>query len=255
MRLLSNIIKSTQVSVSSTNKFSIEVIPIYNEINFEQVLEQEEDLLDEPVEAITEQEILRLAEVKAEKIIQNANEKANDIITKAVCDAENEAEMIKQEAQKSGYDLGYNGAIEQVASLKKQAQLELENAVKQKEEILLSCEPQMVEMILNLSKTILGKAFDINPQIILLLVKKGLEQSSTNGKLFIHVSKLEYDSVVENLPQLIEFTGNSDLEVVKDLSLNKGDCIIETPFGNVDSSFDLQFEAVKNDLIYILENR
>jgi flagellar assembly protein FliH len=184
MRLLSNIIKSTQVSVSSTNKFNIEVLPIYDETNSEEALEQQDDLLDEPIETITEQEILQLAEKKAEKIILNANEKANDIITKAVCDAENEAEKIREEAQKSGYELGYSCAIEQVDSLKQQAQLELENAIKQKEDILLSSEPQMVEMILNLSKTILGKAFDINPQIILLLVKKGLEQASTNGNLY-----------------------------------------------------------------------
>jgi flagellar assembly protein FliH len=73
--------------------------------------------------------------------------------------------------------------------------------------------------------------------------------------IFIHVSKQEYYIVVENLSQLIEATSNSAIEVIKDLSLNKGDCIIETPFGNVDSSFDMQFEAIKNDLIYILENR
>lgn len=254
MRLLSNIIKSTRVSVSSINKFNIEIMPIVNEIASDNVLVSEEVLDDSFIKA-NEQQIIALANQKAEEIILKANEKANDILTNAICNAEDEAEKIKQDAQKMGYDYGYNSAIEQIETLKAQAQLELENAIKQKEEILLSSEPQMVDMILKLSKTIFGKALEINPQVIMLLIKKALEQSTVNGKLYIHVSKEDYDCVIENVSQIYELSSNEEIEIIKDLTLTKGDCIIETPYGNVDSSFDMQFDAIKNDLIYILENR
>lgn len=253
MRLLSNIIKSTRVSILSDDKYNLEVPNIFINKFVESDITKEVE--EEKLEELTEEDIINMAKQKSEAILSDAKQEAQDIIDKAVNDAEFEAQKILENAQKQGYDLGYNKAISEVDLLKVQIQSELNLAIKEKEETLKAIEPNIVRMVLQISKTIFGKVLDINPETILLLMKKGLSEANTTGKISIHVSKYEYDVAQQNISKLYDFVGdNSEIEVQKDLSLDKGDCIIETPFGNVDSSFEQQFSSVRNELLYILEN-
>lgn len=251
---LSNIIKSTQVNVSSNEKYNIEVPNIHNSDFF-----IEEEILnstDENINNLTAESTIQFAKDKSEVIISQAQKVAEQIITQANNDARIEAQKIKEIARKEGYDFGYNSALGEINPIKIQIQHELETAIIEKEETLKAIEPKVVRMVLQISKSIFGKALKTDPQTIVLLMKKGLAEANATGKVFIHISKYDYEVAQQNISKLSEFAGNnSELEILKDLSLDEGDCIIETSFGNVDCSFEQQFESIKNELLYILENR
>lgn len=253
-KLLSNIIKSTQVSVSSNEKYNIEVPNIHNSDFF--IEEKIPNTIDESSNKLTKEAVIQLAKEKSEYIIKQAQETAKQIIIQANNDASIEAEQIKEIARKEGYDFGYNSAIEEINPLKIQIQQELEAAISEKEETLKAIEPNIVKMVLQISKSIFGKALKTDPQTIVLLIKRGLSEANTTGKVFIHISRYDYEVAQQNISKLSEFVdSNSELEILKDSSLDEGDCIIETSFGNVDCSFDQQFKSIKNELLYILENR
>jgi len=46
--------------------------------------------------------------------------------------------------------------------------------------------------------------------------------------------------------------GGAEVEIVKDLSLGKAECIIETPYGSVDCSLEGQIEQMRESLMMIL---
>ncbi len=254
MKLLSNIIKSSRIKVSEDNKYCLKVIDSSSTpVN---VLEEFVEETPKQQEKLNSEEIIKIAQQEAQNIINDAYSQADDIINQAVADADNEIQRLKNDAQQNGYDTGYSKAISEVEVLKDKVKQELQSAQIEKQQTLEAIEPQVIRLVLQISRSIFGKMIEINPQTIILLIKKGLSESDTTGKISIHVSKLDYDNALAGKNELDEMVGgNAELEIVKDLSLAQGDCIIETPFGNVDSSFDQQFESIKSEILYILENR
>lgn len=258
MKLLSNIIKSTRVKISEDNKYSLKLVD--NSDSTVSVLEEFiEDIPQQTIEQeqqLSQEEIIAIAQQEAQNIINDAYAKADEIINQAIRDADNEIQHLKNDARQNGYDTGYSKAMSEVEVLRTQVKQELDSAKIEKKETLEAIEPKVVRLLLQISKSIFGKMIEINPQIIILLIKKGLSESNNTGKITVHVSKLDYENAQKSKHELDEMVGgNAEIEILKDLSLNQGDCIIETPFGNVDSSFDQQFESIKNEILYILENR
>lgn len=254
MKLLSNIIKSGRVKVSKDNKYCIKIIN--NSPTPINVLEEFVEESPKQQENLKPEELLKMAEQEAQNIINDAYSQADQIINQAVREADNEIQRLKNDAKQNGYDTGYSKAMSEVDVLKTKVKKELESAQIEKKETLEAIEPKVIRLLLQISKSIFGKIIEINPQIIILLIKKGLSEANTMGKMSVHVSKLDYENALAGKHELDEMVGgNAEIEIIKDLTLEQGDCIIETPFGNVDSSFSQQFESIKNEILYILENR
>ena len=113
----------------------------------------------------------------------------------------------------------------------------------------------MVDLMINVIDKILCKALDLDKSVILNLVRQGFSQTTVTGNVFVRVSDDDYDSVNENKDEIFNMIdSNVKLELIKDMTLGKGDCIIETPFGNIDCGLKQQFEGLKNSLYYVLEN-
>ena len=83
-----------------------------------------------------------------------------------------------------------------------------------------------------------------------------MSQTKIMGDIFIHVSADDYESAINDKDDIVSSReGSVNIEIIKDLSMNVGDCLIETPFGNIDCGIDQQLKEVKSNLYYILENR
>lgn len=262
---MSKIIKYNNLTIDNDNKFSVDV-PIFNEIchsNFDdEFIEANEMDYDEVFEPETEEEIdnpevaLEKARIEADEIITAANEEAERIIANANAEAEALKKEAFAQAEKQGYDDGFRQALEETQEKKEEAESLLENAKIEKQNILNSAEPEMVELVVNIINKLVNNAQIVNKDVIKCVIKKGLSQTKIMGDIFIHVSADDFDDVTESKEDIVsEVDGNAKIEIVKDLSLKIGDCLIETPFGNIDCSISQQLEEVKNSLNYILENR
>lgn len=255
-RLLSNVIKADYIKIKD-NKYNLNINPI--NINKEAVDEIKEESpkkkelhKEEKKEIIDPEAIIREATQRADEIINQANEEANQIINQALEDANTKANQIMADAEQNGYNSGYNQAITEVNALKAEIQNQLDATIYEKEETLKAIEPQVIQLVLKISESIFGVMLDINPQLIGLLIRKGLDNTGGIGNMLIHVSKDDYDAASQSKFELSEYSNSeTTIEIVKDLSLDRGDCIIETPFGNIDSSFDQQFSTIKQQLIYV----
>lgn len=269
---MSKILKARNINVDSDNKFDINK-PILDSSELLAAAAVSSDNMEpvkfdgyENFDGLTEdfnssedssaEDILNHANRQAEEIIADAKNEAKRIVSKARENAEEERLETLENAQKSGYEQGYNSALAEVQSMKEEAEEILQNAHVEREEMIQSVEREMIDLVVNVSEKIIGKTLEINPQIILALIKQGLSQTSVTGELFIKVSEDDYKDVCEHKEEFFALTdGSTNIEITKDFLLSKGDCIIETPFGNIDCSISQQFDGLKQSLYYILENR
>lgn len=212
-------------------------------------------------------EVLYDDEEFALDIIKKAELEAKAIRIDALKKAEEEIELrrhilkteIKEERSKShdeGYKEGYDEGLKESLKLKEEAELIYENTIKEREELLKNIEGETINLIINIVKKLLDDTVEMNPDVILVLIKKGLAETTLSGDISIKVSSDDYEYVLKNKEKIVPFMDSgSKLEIIRDLSLRKSDCIIETPFGNIDCSLDEQFNLLKENLFFLLENR
>jgi flagellar assembly protein FliH len=189
------------------------------------------------------------------KIIQEANSEAQILLETA----KDEAQQLLTAATEDGYRDGYeSGSLE--GSRKAQAVIDEAAGIrefleKRKCDIYKETEEQILQLILDISKKVIGDELTQNRESILSLINQALQKCTFKKKLVLKVSQQDYEFVLKNKDKICTLVeGISDIEIVSDLYLMAGSCIVETPSGEINSSIGIQIRELENIFTYILRN-
>ena len=255
------IIKYHSVSIDHANKTTIGSVPETTDAptHFDDDINSEMPAHWEIEEAKNlARDTMRNAGQKADDIIESAHEEARRLLEDAQKKTELERDRIFDDAKQSGisqgYDEGYKDAQKAAQQMLDDAAHELEQAKHDRQNTLKALEPEIVELIIKVVEAVAKTNVRTNPSVVLNLVKLGLAEASFTEDVTLRVSKDDFEFVVEHKEELMQYVvGGAGLDIVADHSLNPADCLIETPFGVVDSSLNMQLEEIKQDLAQILE--
>lgn len=242
------ILKFSQVNLDNQNKVNIDVMPSseINEAAGESFIDPEE----------YSESIIETAKRQADEIISEASRIAETTYAELDEMVENAKREAFEQGKTSGYMEGYNEGMAQASEFREKAEQTYNNALSERVQLLNTIEPEIIELVIKILNKLIPDIVTVNPQVILYLIKNGLAESSVSGKHRILVSDDDFDTVNKSLKQLASLVdGSSQLEIVADASLKKTDCIIETPFGNIDCSLTQQYNSLKKNLYYMLNNR
>lgn len=252
MRSLSRIVKASYVT-NSDDLVNIEIMPPPVIATADS---SEPDSFEELNKSNDEETLIAQARMIAEDIMRRARQDAQSLQDDTLRQAEAQAELLLETSRAKGYEEGYNQGYIEAEAIKEEARQIHQQALIQRDDIINSIETDMVNLVTGIVSKLLSAEIQINPQVILNLIKQGLSDATLTGIIRIHVSQVDHDYVSQNRDALLAmFNSSATLEIVKDMSLNQSDCVIETPFGNIDCSLTQQYEELKKDLYYILENR
>jgi flagellar assembly protein FliH len=234
----------------------IKEIHVTKEIQTNDVEEIEEVVVTETIdlEALYAEKIME-AEEQVQNMLAEAQRQAEDIIEKAQEEAGVVLETAKNEGYKEGKELGFNegklsanAVIEEALQIKEYVQSKKTSMVKEVERDVNALILQIVENILNMR-------IDDCEDMILGLVKLGLEKCTYTDQLIIRVSPDDYGFTMASKDKILCLAENiSDLEIRQDASLSKGSCVIDTISGSVDSSIETQLQHVKEIFLELLES-
>jgi flagellar assembly protein FliH len=242
------------VNIDADNFVSLDV-PDISEFLFDNIEDEEEGLTEEEALSRAEQ-IVADAENEAEEIKVAAEVEGKNAVIKMKEQAKGEIEGLKAAAYNEAYEAGRLKGEAEAEGIIAEAEEIKERALVEKEEILNSAEPEIVELVADVVKKLIGGAFEIRPELILFLVKQGLSATTLTGNITVHVSEDDYGAVIADKNELLSMAeAGTTIEIIKDVSLNAADCIIETKFGNIDCSLDKQYGALKESLFLICKNR
>lgn len=179
-------------------------------------------------------------------------EEAEAQVKKMIEEAEKESEIIKKEAEKSGYDEGYSKGIKEgeavIEKEKQQLVTEKNNMILEKESIIRQLEPKVANIIRELLIKLVGR-YEDDPNIIVHLAQIGLNEIHTYGSFIIKVSIEDYDYIIAHKKELEQnLSEKVDIEILKDTSLEKNQCLIETEMGNIDSSLKIRLSSLSKEL-------
>lgn len=200
--------------------------------------------------------------------VQSVLDKTQFHVDEIMEEAEKEAVEIRDRAKKQGYDEGYTEGFEKgakdgytdgtnrIKAMEDETRLIVEQTKQDRLEVLSQVEPEIVTLIGDITESLVADAAFNDPELIQLLIKKGLSDATILGDVIVFVSKEDYEEVERNKEEIVaEIEGLNEISVVKDASLKPMDCLIETTFGTIDCSLNEQMEGLKRYLKVIYENR
>ncbi|WP_413783239.1 FliH/SctL family protein [Caldanaerobacter subterraneus] len=187
-----------------------------------------------------QREILSKTREDIEKMLKEAEERAHEI---------EEKYRMKgyEEGYSAGYEEGYKKGEEKAQALIEEAKALKEEILEEKKRLYKEAESDMINVILEAVEKIVGKHVEEDKDLILSLIKKGMENYNAFDKVTVRVSEEDYEHCVKNKDKIlkdVEFL--DEINIVKDLSLRKGDCIIETNSGVINSGVTTQLKTLKS---------
>lgn len=188
------------------------------------------------------------------QLLEDAEREAAELVSTA----KNESDSIRDQARiagdkagyKDGYEVGHEQAIEESKHLVEEATKKAESimraALDAKKLYLEQAEDEVARIAMEVVDKVLPQHFIDAPQVILPLVRKALLKVKDQPEVTIHVAQEAYEFVLmaqADYQGMLE--GKATLIIQPDETLSTGDCVIETPAGNVDARLATQIEIIK----------
>ena len=179
------------------------------------------------------------AEAEAQKIVEDARAQAESILQDARSQAEAERADIQEAARRQGQQEAQAEADRTEAAREAEYQKRLDEL-----------EPEFVDTITGIYEHIFHVDLHSYREVLCYLISTTMRKSEDNRSFLIHVSKEDYPYVSMQKKQISAGAAapNATVEIVKDITLGKGECLIETEGGIFDCGLGTQLSELRQKL-------
>jgi flagellar assembly protein FliH len=251
--LYNRIFKNNQVTYGRPYQIKI---PVNLQTFIEDDPNEDIQLQYESEEVESPEVILEKAREEAALIIKEAEYEAIRIQDAAHAEAERNTKTVLEDAWQKGYDEGNESAKDQYAGIIMEAEAARESAMEEHDTVLAGIEAEIVDLVTEVSKRVIGNELATNRDSIISLVRLALEKCSNKNNLVLKVAPGDYEYLVENRDRLnMMVQGTGDMEIRQNQSLEPGSCLVETSFGSVDASAQTRLRKIEEAFREILEGR
>ncbi|MDE6320167.1 MAG: hypothetical protein K2M22_10800, partial [Lachnospiraceae bacterium] len=189
-------------------------------------------------------------EAQAQAILEEAHAEAERILA----DARNQGVIMRadavEEGNRQGYEEGYARGMAEADGLKQELAERRRALEAEYDELLENLEPRFIETITDVYSHIFGVDLMDNRDILVHLIDSTLRKVESSRTFIVHVSADDYPHVNMQKQTLMEgaVAGRGLIEIIEDIALSKGDCLIETDGGIFDCGVGTQLEELTKKL-------
>lgn len=192
------------------------------------------------------------AENEADQIIQKAKEEAAQI----VADAQAERDRLQEESRRSGFDQGHAEGYErgqaEVDRLIERMHKILEAVMQRREEILQDTESQIVELVILMCRKVIKILSENQKNVIMANTLAALKKVKTRGNVTLRVNLEDVKLATANIEEFIKHVENvQGITILEDSAVEKGGCIVETDFGQIDARISSQLTELENKILEV----
>ena len=191
------------------------------------------------------------AEEKIKVLIENARDEAAQILLEARDDAEEERQKGYREGFDQGAEEGKRSFDEQLAEKIQEDDEALKRVLdeiyEERERTYKELEGETTNLALEIVRKIINPPDESLGDIFTPLIKNALRQMSSDGKIVLRVGPIEYERFFSSGAADIELDSGVTVKaaVLRDVTLNEGDLIIDTEDVTVNAGIDSQLQYVK----------
>jgi flagellar assembly protein FliH len=232
---------------------------------------------------IEKETMISSAKAEAERIIDEAHEKAGGELERQIAEgeqrirqADHEASHIMAEAEKkameiemnartefgekkkeaenagrlAGHEEGYAEGKAEVERLIERTQVILERSQDLRAEILAETEQQVIDLALLISRKVIKTISENQKTVVLQNIAGALKKVKARGAILIRVNITDLKLTTEHSKTFIQMMeGAKDVQIVEDSTVDPGGCIIETDFGEIDARISSQLAELEAKIL------
>lgn len=189
-------------------------------------------------------------EAQAQAILEEARAEAERILADARSQGESLRADAVEEGSRQGFEEGYERGMAEADGLKQELAERRRALEAEYDELLENLEPKFIETITDVYSHIFGVDLMDNRDILVHLIDSTLRKVESSRTFIVHVSADDYPHVNMQKQTLMEgaAAGRGLIEIIEDIALSKGDCLIETDGGIFDCGVGTQLEELTKKL-------
>lgn len=185
--------------------------------------------------------------VDPSELLAEAQRQAEAVMEKARHEAVAEAEHIKANAAREGYDEGYRSALEaareEAQKIRASARAVLARAEEARRRQLAGLKGIILDLALEIAEKIIARELELNPDAAVSIAEEAV-QIVSNRKyvvLWVHPEEAEiYEKYRERLVR--HLPPHSELQIMEDSTVERGGCVAENEFGKVDAQLSTRWQ-------------
>ncbi len=211
-------------------------------------------------EAAAFEEVRRKAN-QAQKARQEADEEAARVVSAAearVAELESQArervEAAEREAAKKGREegreAGYSEGKAEAERLVGRLHVILDRAMDKRAEILAETETQVVELVLLVAKKVVKVISENQKSVVVQNIAQALRKLKTKSEVIVRVNLADLQLSTDHIKDFVTMTENAKrITVVEDSTVDRGGCVIETDFGEIDARIASQLHELEERIL------
>ena len=180
---------------------------------------------------------------------QPVRKKAKEILE----EAQRRTAFLEREAYEKGFEQGEKDGLnlgqKKIAKSVEQIERLLIEIGHLKEEILKQFEKEILSLVFSIAEKIIHKKIEEDDTIIHEVVLEAMHAVTEKSQIVIKVNPEDFESVEKIKPGLFStFKNLKSVVIMPDLSVNKGGCLLETPYGDIDAGVEARLDKIHQSL-------
>ncbi len=198
---------------------------------------------------------------QAQKIRQEAEEAAAALVSDAEkrvgeleATAQGRLEAAERDAAKLGREEGREGGYTEgkaeAERLIGRLHVILDRAMEKRAEILEQTEAQVIELVLLVARKVVKVISDNQKSVVIQNIGQALRKLKTKSDVIVRVNLADLQLATEHIKDFVQMTENAKrLTVVEDSTVDRGGCVIETDFGEIDARISSQLHELEERIL------
>jgi len=198
---------------------------------------------------------------QAKKIRQEAEDQARAIGEQA----KGEAARVEQEARdrvaalqketsnrgfEEGREAGYQSGDAEVKRLVERLHVVLTTAIEKRNQIIEESESQLINLVLQISQKVIKVLSENQKNVVINNVIQALRKLKSRGDVVIRVNLEDLELTTQHTQDFLKMVENvKSITVLEDSTVDKGGCVIETDFGEIDARISSQLQEIEERIL------
>jgi flagellar assembly protein FliH len=216
------------------------------------IVQDAEQTAFDTVKAKTDEaeKIRRAAEDDARRIVREAEAKAAAAVEQAEKQVDELRATIEREAREKGRTEGFDEGRAEAERLVDQLHSIINHAIEKRNEIIEESETQLVNLVLLIARKVVKVISENQKNVVINNVIQSLRKLKSRGEVIIRVNLEDVELTTEHVKDFMRMVEHvKSITVVEDSSVDRGGCVIETDFGQIDARISSQLHEIEERIV------
>jgi flagellar assembly protein FliH len=196
------------------------------------------------------QRIRQEAEDEAKRILEEARKQASDLEAEIRARVERVEKEAQGKGEEQGREQGYQEGRGEVQRLIENLQRIITAAIERWNQIIEESETQVINLVLLIAKKVIKVISENQKNVVINNVVQALRKLKSRGEVVIRVNLADLELTSAHVGDFLKMVENvKSITVLEDSSVDRGGCIIETDFGQIDARISSQLSEIEERIL------